>query len=288
MNLTAFFYSILILMALQTSTCSQHKGNGYERKGQLLFIENFSSNYVPERHVEIYLPPDYDTTKRYPVMYMHDGQNVFNAETSYTKIDWGIDEAADALILSNKIEPIIIVASWNTPFRYNEYMPQDCLEKDVRFDGKEVYSNRYLQFIVEELKPYIDEHYSTKTDQSNTAIMGSSMGGMISAYAISKYPEVFGKAGCISTHFPAMDGVFIDYLIKHLPDAESHKLYFDRGTTTLDRTYEPFQNRFDALMRETSYEEGKNWKTLVFEGAAHSEKSWRKRIHVPLEFLFGK
>jgi enterochelin esterase-like enzyme len=113
------------------------------------------------------------------------------------------------------------------------------------------------------------------------------MGALISAYAMAEYPETFGGAACISTHWPAGDGAVIDYLAKHLPAPGAHKFYFDYGTETLDASYEPFQQRMDAVMKSAGYTEGRDWVTQKFPGAEHSEKSWRQRVEVPLQFLLG-
>ena len=114
------------------------------------------------------------------------------------------------------------------------------------------------------------------------------MGGLISLYAISEYPNIFGGAGCVSTHFPLGEGVMLGYMKKFLPNPKTHKIYFDYGTETLDATYEPFQKKADAIMKKKGYKQDKNWITRKFEGEEHSEKSWRKRVNIPLEFLLRK
>ena len=114
------------------------------------------------------------------------------------------------------------------------------------------------------------------------------MGGLMSLYAISQYPEIFGGAACLSTHFPLGDGVMIEYMKTNLPAPKTHKIYFDYGTETLDAEYEPFQKQADALMKKKKYKSGVNWMTKKFSGEEHSEKSWRKRVDIPLVFLLGK
>ena len=141
--------------------------------------------------------------------------------------------------------------------------------------------------MVTELKPFIDATYRTLAGPADTFVMGSSMGGLISAYAIAEYPDMFGGAACVSTHWPAADGAVIDYLAGHLPDPASHRLYFDYGTATLDALYEPYQQRMDAVMRRSGYVEGQNWVTLKFDGAEHNEQAWRQRAALPLQFLLG-
>lgn len=258
----------------------------------------FNSKYVDPRHIDVWLPPDYETskTRHYAVVYMHDGQNLFDPRFAYGGVDWAIDETMTRLIAEKKIRPAIIVGIWNTPKRFQEYMPQKAVKDPnvanlknlpVAVQGQ-IISDNYLKFIVKELKPFIDANYRTFTKPQDTFIMGSSMGGLISAYAMSEYPDVFGGAGCVSTHWPAGDGIVIDYLKGHLPKPQNHKLYFDFGTETLDATYEPFQQRIDAVMRSAGYRENKNWMTRKFVGAEHSEKAWRLRVHIPLTFFLNK
>jgi len=161
------------------------------------------------------------------------------------------------------------------------------LQHRPSFRGDELTSDRYLQFIVTELKPFIDSTYRTLAGRADTFVMGSSMGGLISAYAVAEYPDVFGGAACVSTHWPAGNGAVIDYLASHLPDHASHRLYFDYGTATLDALYEPYQQRMDVVMRQAGYVEGRNWLTLRFDGAEHNEQAWRQRAALPLQFLLG-
>ena len=200
------------------------------------------------------------------------------------------------LISKGKVRETIVVGIWNTAKRTIEYSPQKAydlvnhkgVKKSKYVTRQEGLSDKYLKFIVTELKPFIDKTYSTKTDRDNTFIMGSSMGGLMSLYAISEYPQIFGGAGCVSTHFPLGEGVMLEYMKEKLPSPKNHKIYFDYGTETLDATYEPFQKKADKIMKKKGYKQGKNWLTRKFEGEEHSEKSWRKRVDIPLEFLLGK
>lgn len=267
-----------------------------------IYYRNFSSNFVDDRNVEVWLPSGYDPDGpvKYKVLYMHDGQNVLNDSTAYGNVEWGIDETLDSLINKNQVEPTIVVAIWNNGNkRFPEYMPQVPEEYtstpqaqailQENFGVSSLLSDEYLKFIVQELKPFIDSTYQVSTVKEDTAIMGSSMGGLISLYAISKYPEVFGAAGCVSTHWPVplIGEAYILGLAKSLPDPQNHKIYFDYGTETLDAEYEPYQQRVDQIMEKKGYVQGKNWITKKFEGAAHNEESWKKRAHVPLKFLLN-
>jgi predicted alpha/beta superfamily hydrolase len=178
---------------------------------------------------------------------------------------------------------------------------QQLLDSAKRPNGNQVFSgaimsDNYLQFVVKELKPYIDIAFSTRKGKAHTMMMGSSMGGLISIYAICEYPETFGMAGCMSTHWPL---IFFDehkyfstamnaYLEQHLPNPNDHKIYFDLGDQTLDSMYAPYQEKVDAIMIKAGYDNSKNWITKNFLGDDHSEKSWRRRLHIPLLFLFNR
>lgn len=270
------------------------------QKDTLIRHNNFSSKYVDKRNVEVWLPKGYspNSEQKYKVLYVHDGQNVFNNSTAYGNIEWGIDETLDSLIQEKGVAPTIVVAIWNNGHkRFPEYMPQvnevytstpqaQAILKSY-FGVDKLLSDAYLKFIVQELKPFIDTNYNTSLLKEDTAIMGSSMGGLISLYAISEFPEVFGAAGCISTHWPVplIGEAYIGDLANNLPDPQDHRIYFDYGTETLDAEYEPYQLRVDEIMKEKGYEKNENWITRKFEGAAHNEQSWKKRAHIPLKFL---
>lgn len=268
--------------------------------GTLLRYENFSSHFVPPRHVDIWLPPGYASPgakENYPILYMQDGQNLFVPGFSYGGEPWSVDQAIVQLMEAGRIPGVIIVGIWNMGNnRWGEYLPQKPAETPegrafaARFPDRLAWETRadsYLKFLVDELKPFIDSNYRTLPDQSNTIVMGSSMGGLISLYALTEYPQVFGGAGCISTHWVAGENLMVDYFAGVLPQPGKHKIYFDYGTETTDAAYEPFQRRMDEHMHAAGYTLGKDWLTRKFEGAEHSERSWRERVHIPLEFLLG-
>ncbi|MBI1808580.1 MAG: cyclomaltodextrinase N-terminal domain-containing protein [Gemmatimonadetes bacterium] len=258
---------------------------------------DFASKFVAPRNVDVWLPPGYDknSAARYPVLYMMDGQNVFDPSLSFGGVDWAADEWMTTLIAQNKVRPAIVVGVWNTAKRFEEYMPQKPVANDTLIStgiggapiaGRAI-SDAYLKFMVTELKPFIDKTYRTKAGRADTFIMGSSMGGLIAAYAITEYPDVFGGAACVSTHWPIGDGVMVEYLRRNAPDPKTHKFYMDHGTETLDANYAPWQAKVDAVMREKGYVDGKNYLTREFKGADHSERAWRARLDVPLTFLLA-
>ncbi len=276
--------------------------------GELQRIDDFPSKFIRPRNVDIWLPEDYSSDKKYAVLYMHDGQMLFDSTTTWNKQEWMVDEIASKLMKEGKTRDFIVVAPWNiSEIRHSNYFPQKPFEslpektRDSLFKeaGKQnhglqlgsVNSDNYLRFLVEELKPFIDGNFSTLTDKDNTAVMGSSMGGLISMYAISEYPEIFGSAACLSTHWIGtysnvnnpIPEAFFDYMDKNLPDFNTHKMYFDYGTTTLDAMYLPYQARVNAVLKKKGYKTN-----LRFEGAAHAENSWQKRIDKPITFILGK
>jgi predicted alpha/beta superfamily hydrolase len=266
--------------------------------GTVVRYAGMPSTHVDRRNVDVWLPPGYgkDPAKRYPVLYMHDGQNLFDPATSYGGVDWAVDEVMTSLIQKGAVREAIVIGVWNTNKRREEYMPQRAVQGKVHFnvpgaddlDPEDIISDRYLTFLVKELKPFIDATYRTLPGRADTLVMGSSMGGLISQYAMSKHPDVFGGAGCVSTHWPAGNGVALDDFAAHLPDPATHKYWFDYGTATLDALYEPYQQRADEILRKAGYVEGRNWITRKFEGAEHSEKAWRLRVDQPLVFLLGR
>lgn len=276
----------------------------YVITGRIERHENFKSNYVQERNIDVWLPHNYQPNKKYAVLYMHDGQMLFDSTTTWNKQEWKVDENIAQLSQKNLIKECIIVGIWNAgDLRRSEYFPKkvaDFLPDSVKkfmlekYLSNKIRSDDYLLFLVKELKPFIDKKYSTLKDRKNTFIAGSSMGGVISMYAICEYPEVFGGAACLSTHwigsfedndlFPSL---YLRYLEKHLPSSKKIKIYFDCGTETLDKFYPRHQKKVDDLMIKKGFT-SKNFMTKVFEKESHSEKSWSKRLTIPFLFLLAK
>jgi predicted alpha/beta superfamily hydrolase len=280
--------------------------------GKIERYENFQSKYVTERNIDIWLPENYSDTIKYAVLYMHDGQMLYDASQSWNKQAWNVDDVASELLAKNKVKNFIVVGIWNGgQTRHQDYFPQKPFEQlssiekntvdaQLQRAGRttEIFqarSDKYLQFIVKELKPYIDKKYSVKASRESTFIAGSSMGGLISLYAICEYPKIFGGAACLSTHWVGtftlennpVPNSFLNYLNKKLPSPKNHKIYFDYGDQTLDAMYKGFQMKADSLMKSKGYTNS-NWLTKYFPGDDHSEKSWNKRLNIPLEFLLRK
>lgn len=280
--------------------------------GKIERFENFKSQWIDARNVAVWLPDGYSTNEKYAVLYMHDGQMLFDPSTTWNKQSWNVDEVAGKLQAESKTKKFIVVGIWNNGAkRHPEYFPQKPFEKLTSIQKDTVtqqlqkagrvkeqftpYSDLYLKFLVKELKPFIDKKFSTLKDKSNTFIAGSSMGGLISMYALCEYPKVFGGAVCMSTHWPGTFKVennpipeaFQNYLKSKLNKIKKNKIYFDYGDQTLDALYPPLQQKVDALMSENGFT-SVNWMTQFFPGKNHSEEAWAERLDVPLVFLLGK
>lgn len=285
--------------------------NAFSQNGRVVRIDTLSSKFVEKRTIDVWLPDGYSPKKKYAVLYMHDGQMLFDSTKNWNHQEWRVDETLSQLIKEKKVKDCIVVGIWNrNEFRHSEYFPQkpfeslsqaqqDSIYKATRgrtqaLFAQKIQSDNYLKFIVNELKPFIDMQFSTHKDPKNTFIAGSSMGGLISMYAICEYPEVFGGAACLSTHwigtfFPnnTIPDTFLNYLKKSLPAPSNHKLYFDYGTATLDAYYAPYQKKADEVIQSKGYS-AENWITKEFVGEDHSEKAWAKRLSIPLTFLLKK
>ena len=277
--------------------------------GKVKRFENFKSQFVDARNIDVWLPDGYSDKEKYSVLYMHDGNMLFDSEITWNKQSWEVDEVAGKLINENKTKKFIVVGIWNNgQKRHVEYFPKkpfenltqiqkDTITAKLQKSGRSTdrfkpLSDLYLKFLVIELKPFIDKTFSTQVDRENTFIAGSSMGGLISIYAICEYPKVFGGAACISTHWPGIFSVennpipdtFVNYLKSNLPNPITHKIYFDCGDQTLDALYPQLQQKVDIVMTKKGFT-SINWSTKFFPGKDHSEKAWSDRLHIPLLFL---
>jgi len=237
-----------------------------------------------ERTIRIYLPPGYDAAKkRYPVLYMHDGQNLFDATTSYSG-EWGVDETLNELAKSRGLELIVVGIDNGAELRIHELNPWDN-DEFGKGEGRQ-----YMNFVVDVVKPYIDKHYRTKPDRANTAIMGSSMGGLISHYAIAAYPKVFGKAGIFSPAYWLAPPIFDDPAESHLPN--DAKLYFYAGGKEGDNAMpgmtrmETDMNRMVTALRKAGHPSG-NLAVHVNPDAQHNEAAWRAEFPRAIAWLYG-
>ncbi|MCB9081313.1 MAG: alpha/beta hydrolase [Lewinellaceae bacterium] len=269
--------------------------------GKIIRIENFQSKYVDARHIDVWLPDDYSTDKKYAVVYMHDGQMLFDSTITWNKQEWGVDETFSTMLKEQKIRDCIVVGIWNNgKYRASEFIPEKFLpsmEPDFRNQFiREVLENkpqsdRYLRFMVRELKPYIDTHFSTFPSRENTFIMGSSRGGLISMYAICEYPDVFGGAAGLSCAYIGIDKpnteitlAGFNYFNKKIPSGTDHKIYNDCGTIEMDSLYGVYQQYMDVLWLTKGYT-ARNYQSFIFEKTGHNERDWSRRLYIPVAFL---
>jgi predicted alpha/beta superfamily hydrolase len=260
--------------------------------GDIRFHKSFHSKILNnDRDVVVYLPPGYDRnkTKRYSVLYLHDGQNLFDGATSFIPgKEWRVDETAEALITAGKIEPLIIVGVNNTgKDRINEYTP--AKDEKYKMGGK---ADQYGRMLIEELKPFIDSTYRTRKDAGHTGLGGSSLGGLVSVYLGLKYNNVFGRIAAVSPSVWFANKQIVQYTAA-LTTKPHLRIWIDIGTKEGSTADEAQQTVSDTrLLRDTLIEKGwKPGKDLHYveaAGAEHNETAWAVRVGQILEFLFPR
>ncbi|MBK8945186.1 MAG: alpha/beta hydrolase [Ignavibacteriae bacterium] len=251
--------------------------NSDEIIGEIEYIHEFYSVHLKnERDIIIWLPPSYHSSiKKYPVLYIQDGQNLFDPKTSYIGYDWKVDEVLTKLIHHKLIEEIIVVGIYNHKDRLEEY--NYFTEK-----GK-----KYASFLIKELKSFIDENYRTIPLSSKTAIMGSSLGGLISFQLFWNFPKIFGKAACLSNSFWIDNGEVFN-MVKNISTNinDKTKLYIDCGSEEKELVGDFI--KMSEFLIENNFNDPSKIKIYLDEGSKHTESDWAKRLHIPLQFLFGK
>ena len=286
--------SSIILSALSLACCGNPESCVV---GNLDIYENFESKHVEARPVRVWTPSDYDPEQKYDVIYMHDGQNLFDSSITWNHQEWGVDECMSKLMADGQIRPCIVVGIDNiSEIRYEEYYPTaicHTVPEGVLPEGFKPLGDEYLRFVVEEVKPFVDSLYSTWGDAEHTFVMGSSCGGLISSYALCEYPTVFGGAGCLSTHCSLMNPytqvdqkpaaeAYLEYLRQELPS--DRLLYMDRGDCAIDTPYAAPQEAINQLIHELGWDESQ-YMYRFFPGHSHSENDWKSRLDIPVRFL---
>jgi enterochelin esterase-like enzyme len=249
-------------------------------RGQVDHLGIQSYPGLKNREVIVWLPSAYiaNPTKSFPVLYANDGQNMVDRNTAFLNNDWRADDTIERMAAQNHIDPPIMVCIYNTDDRLEEYNDTEL-------------GRRYLAFIVHELKPFIDKHYRTKKNPANTAIIGSSMGGLISFLAAWYHPNVFGQAACLSPMFWGKTTVQVKTwkMVENHPKHElKAKLYIDNGTVELERKLMPGCKKMLRVLRSRGYKKNKNLLWFVDDGAWHNEHAWAERLWRPLEYFYGK
>jgi predicted alpha/beta superfamily hydrolase len=270
-------------------------------EGRLVNLGTVPSQHIAAPRVFVWLPPGYDASRRrYGVVYMHDGQNLFDPKRSNFNKVWAADKSALRIIERGQAAPFIIVGIDQPGVdRGRQYFPKPMAalvgsavqaKLQAQGGGKPIISDEYLKFIVTELKPLIDRSYRTIPGRNRTAIAGSSMGGLISLYAITRYPEVFGTAGAVSTHLPLADpnwtaeeraAIFEGwrrYVREELGTPKGRRIWFDHGTATLDAFYAPYQQVLDAALVANGWRKGRDFSSRIYPGTPHEENAWAARL----------
>lgn len=265
-----------------------------------------------------WLPPGYDAhqRQRYPVLYMHDGQNLFDKALTKFDQEWGIDEAIPRMARQGDLREWIVVGVQSPRSRYDVLFPAKLLplllpafQSRVRTldsgDPKGTFASAaYLDFLVHQVKTRVDASFRTLPGREDTAVMGSSMGGLMAFYAMAEYPAVFGQAACVSMHValgsPTEKGAdhnalavevasaFDRYLATSRMRPGLNRLYIDHGSKTLDGSYGPYTDALVPMLHRRGWTDGPDFMFRTFSGAEHNETAWRERIDIPLAFLDAK
>ncbi len=287
--------------------------------GSITRIAVNSENLGGRVIVDVWTPAGYDSEAdtAYPVVYAHDGQNLFDATFTFAGVPWGVDKACSQLAAENDFVMPIVVGINNRGaegLRPNDYFPEKALDyiSPDRKDDTFVYDtcddnflgDEEAAFVVKELKPLVDNMFNTAPGVSTTFAMGSSMGALASVYLMCEYPDVFGAAACLSTHWigslslnadytmnddEVCARAILQYLGEHLPSDGNHRLYMDQGTKDWDAGYLKYEVIAREIARDNGYTE-ENSRLSVYDakGAGHNEWYWQQRVKMPLRFLLSK
>ncbi len=294
--------ALLVVLLIAWLLLRPREGAPEVASGRVEQYEDFASRYVPGRTITVWLPDGYQVGDTCDVVYMHDGQMLFDSTTTWNRQEWHVDEVLGRMLLADSLRQCIVVGIANTRNRLIEYFPTRTCRyvpagNRAGRDSTDLLGDAYLHFLVEELKPFIDERYRPLTSREHTFVMGSSMGGLISLYALCEYPQVFGGAACLSSHLtmvylPIDDTdvwahAFCDYVGHHLPPANGARVYMDHGTRGFDADYGPYQVIIDSIFTADGWDE-RHYRSLVFDGHDHSEDFWTRRLAPSLHFLLGR
>jgi len=235
--------------------------------GTLNYHRQMKAFGIAPRDIVVWLPPGYDieSDRQYPVLYMHDGQNIFDANTASFGTEWRIDETADSLIRSGVIQPLIIVGIYNTQHRTPEYANTKL--------GK-----RYRRFIIRKLKPYIDKHYRTLPDRDHTAVGGSSMGGLVSFMLVWENDGVFSKAICMSPAFKIEELDYVTTVQNYKGPKKNIQIYIDNGGIELETQLQPGIDEMLTALKQKGYRQNIEYFWFKDKNARHFESDWGKRM----------
>ncbi len=244
--------------------------------GTVKYHRQIEGQGVLPRDIIVWLPPGYldepqnNADINYPVLYMHDGQNIIDPNTSSFKIDWSVDETLTHLIAEKKVPPMIVVGMSSTANRTAEYSPGT--------DGE-----AYMNFVVNKVKPLIDKTYRTKAAREHTLIGGSSMGGIMSLMLAWQYDDIFSKALCMSPAFKIEELDYVTTVANYQGDKKEFKIYIDNGGLGLEQRLQPGIDDMLSALKEQGYQKDMLW--VVDKNAKHSEGAWAKRFPDAIQWL---
>lgn len=299
---------ISAVLILQTGTANAQTPD--MGQGRFLEYEHIAVAGLPEQRLTIWLPPGYDDGDRsYPVLYMHDGHNLFDpVKSNFNKV-WAADKAMIMAAAKGQVEPHIIVGLWPPgDDRYRQYLPKtvyDIANSRIkagmdRLAAGPVVSDIYLRWITDTLKPWLDTNFRTKTGAEFTAMAGSSMGGLMSCYAFFERPDIFGRAACVSTHWPLIEpgetgqvdlealALWDEWLKERQGNAKGRRLWMDHGTATLDAHYPPYQAAINQMIANGGWKKDQDFKSKSYPGAEHEENAWAARLPEIFGWLLRK
>ncbi len=294
-------------------TVSSWADHGKSVPGRITMIpgiivhNQFPSKYLAmKRNVVVLLPPDYESAeeRRYPVLYMQDGQNLFNEATSFNGIEWKMDETAHRLMQANQVSPAIIVGVFNTELRNSEYTPPGMSTNDAKHPDSK--ADAYGKFLVEELKPFVDARYRTMKEREHTAIGGSAMGGLVSIYVAETHPDVFGAVAVCSPWLRSPDGQkkLLPELMNEAKFVRGTRWYIDMGTKGNGAGYPPITDpakvsdpqvastaladvhELTAAFDSAGLRKGQDYVYEEVQGAEFNEPAWQSRVEPLLKAIF--
>lgn len=263
--------------------CVHAPRDGRSLTGDVRLLQGFRSDALGNsRDVLVWLPPGYehDTDRRYPVLYLHDGQNLFDTSTSFAGVEWGVDETAERLVHAGRVAPLIIVAINHAGVqRADEFAPTHDAHRQAGGDA-----DRYARFIVQELKPYVDRTFRTRPEAAQNALGGSSLGGLVTLHIGLEHAHVFGALAVLSPSIWWDRRAVLDR-VEALPTRLPWRIWLDVGTAEGRDTLRNAR-ALKALLLQKGWRLGGDLRYLEAQDAPHSEAAWAARVEGILEFLF--
>jgi len=277
-----------------------HASKHTRRQGYRLDFSGILASRLPTQRITIWLPPGYTAGQRaYPVLYMHDGQNLFDAAVSTFNKVWAADQAMLACARAGLTAPHIIVGVWSPGHdRSRQYLPNwiaqnapDTLRHRITAQAQRtILGDAYIAWLSGPLKACVDRSFRTRPGPRHTAMIGSSLGGLISCYALAKQPDTYGRVAALSPHWPVMLPPLVDntqaalvdlwdqWLQSQLGPPGRRRLWIDRGTEHLEAFYAPYHARATARLHALGWTLGTDFESRIYPASSHNENHWRARL----------